>query len=79
MMRPRPNFGQARRSRVADLAQSRVALVVVCKRCRHEATLFPHRLVELGADNMVVADLPRRLRCRECKTRGEVQIRESAR
>lgn len=60
------HIGQSRgRSRVADLAASRVALVVVCKRCRHEAVLFPHRLVELGADRLAVADLPRRLRCRE--------------
>ncbi len=63
------------RARVADLAASRIALVVVCKRCRHEAVLFPHRLVELGADRLAVAELPRRLRCRECRTRGEVQIR----
>jgi hypothetical protein len=78
---PRIRFGDTSttRRRLGDLVAARVALVVVCKSCRHEAVLFPNRLAEQYGSAVLVSMLAARLRCAECKTRGSVQIRESVR
>jgi hypothetical protein len=78
---PRVRFGDtsSSRRRLSELVAARVALVVVCKRCRHEAVLFPNRLAEQHGSAAVVSTLAARMRCGACKSRGSVQIRESVR
>jgi hypothetical protein len=62
-----------------DLAVAKVALVAVCRRCRHQKVLFPYGLAErLGAD-FPVDRLAPRLRCTECRALGWVTLHDSVR
>jgi hypothetical protein len=62
-----------------DLAQTKLAVVAVCQRCRHRHLLFPLDLAERLGTNFLVADLPPRLRCTECKALGMAAIHPSVR
>jgi hypothetical protein len=62
-----------------DLAIAKVALVAVCRRCRHQKLLFPYGLAEQLGANFPVEDLARRLRCTECRALGMATLRESVR
>jgi hypothetical protein len=64
---------------IHDLACAKLALVAVCQRCRHRHLLFPLDLAErLGAD-FLLDQLPRRLRCTECKALGMAALQPSVR
>jgi ribosomal protein L44E len=80
-MRPGNRYGRAagKPRTLRDLAVAKVALVAVCRRCRHQKLLFPYGLAErLGAD-FPIDRLAPRLRCTECRALGRVTVHESVR
>jgi hypothetical protein len=64
---------------IRDLAKAKLAVDVVCRRCRHRQLLFPMSLAERVGADFPVAELPRRLRCTGCQARGWVAIHPSVR
>ena len=61
------------------MARAKLALVAVCKRCRHRQLLFPLDLAErLGAD-FLVDQLPQHLRCTDCRALGYANLQPSVR
>ena len=70
--------GQARRT-LGDLIASKSALVIICQQCKHRRLLFPPVLASRLGVNFPVVNLPRRLRCAECKRHGTANVHESSR
>lgn len=62
-----------------DLARAKLALVAVCKRCRHRSVLFPYSLAEKLGQHFPVGQLAQRLRCTECDALGWVTLHQSVR
>jgi hypothetical protein len=80
-MRPGNRYareGPARRT-LGDLIASKSALVAICQRCKHRRLLFPAVLANRLGENFPVVDLPRRLRCAECRRHGIAKVYESTR
>jgi hypothetical protein len=80
-MRPGNRYARQRQARrtLCDLIASKSALVAICRRCRHRRLLFPPVLASRLGENFPVVDLPRRLRCAECKRHGITKVYESTR
>jgi hypothetical protein len=80
-MRPGKRYAlqaEARRS-LGDLIASKSALVAICHSCKHRRLLFPAVLASRLGEKFPVVDLPRRLRCAECKRHGTAKVYESSR
>jgi hypothetical protein len=78
-MRPGNRYARETSSRtLGDLMNAKMALVVVCRRCKHRRILYPANLVERYGQQFRAIDLQPRLRCSSC--RGCVaNIHESSR
>jgi hypothetical protein len=64
---------------IRDLARAKLALVAVCQRCRHRQLLFPLDLAERVGPDFLVDQLPRRLRCTDCRALGYASLQPSVR
>ena len=78
----RPGSRYARETGVGrtlgQLVQSKIALVAVCRRCKHRRLLFPANLIDGFGENFPAIELRARLRCTQCRGRM-ANLHESAR
>ena len=63
---------------LGQLAQEKMALVVVCRRCKHRRVLYPRNLIERFGEHCPAITLRRWLRCTTCRARS-ANLHESAR
>jgi hypothetical protein len=54
---------------LGQLDESKMALVAICRRCKHQRVLFPARLIERFGEDFPATKLQTRLRCSECRGR----------
>jgi hypothetical protein len=57
---------------------ARMALVAVCRRCKHRAVLYPANLIPHYGEHQPAINLRPRLRCGQCRGRM-ANLHESAR
>jgi hypothetical protein len=63
---------------LGELADAKMALVAVCRRCKHRRVLFTANLIARFGENYPAIELRERLRCSNC--RGRVaNLHESSR
>ena len=63
---------------LGELVRSKMALVAVCRRCKHRRLLYPANLVLSFGEDFPAMELRKRLRCSGC--RGRVaNLHESSR
>jgi hypothetical protein len=70
--------GNDGRRTLADLMQRKIALVAVCRRCKHRRLLLPGQLAG-REETLTIADLRRRLRCSQCSGYGTANLHEATR
>jgi hypothetical protein len=63
---------------LGQLVQSKMALVAVCRRCKHRRVLFPASLIHRFGEDLPAIELRDRLRCSECRGRM-ANLHESSR
>jgi DNA-directed RNA polymerase subunit RPC12/RpoP len=63
---------------LGELVAAKIALVAVCRRCKHRRVLYPARLVARCAENFPAIELRERLRCTACRY-GSANLHESSR
>jgi hypothetical protein len=69
---------RAEQRKLGQLVDAKMALVAICRRCKHRRVLFPARYVERYGRDYPVIELRKLLRCSSC--RGRVaNLHESAR
>jgi hypothetical protein len=56
-----------------------MALVAICRRCKHRRLLFPAGLAERLGKTFTVVELRKRLRCGGCRGYGTANLHESTR
>jgi hypothetical protein len=79
-MRPGNRYAReaAARRTLADLANAKIELVAICRRCKHRRVLFTANLLARYGEGMSVRQLQQRLRCGSCG--GQVtNLQESSR
>ena len=57
---------------------SKTVLIIVCRRCKHESTLYPLDLIPRFGEDYLAINLRPRLRCGACRYR-DANIHEAAR
>jgi hypothetical protein len=63
---------------LGQLVCAKMALVAVCRRCKHQHTLFPANYIARFGEDYPAIELRKRLRCSSC--RGQMaNLHESAR
>jgi DNA-directed RNA polymerase subunit RPC12/RpoP len=55
-----------------------MALIAVCRQCKHRRVLFPANLITRYGEDFPVIELRKRLRCSDCRGRM-VNLHESSR
>jgi hypothetical protein len=67
----RPGNRYAREARISrtlgELADAKMALVAVCRRCRHRRVLFTANLIARYGETFPAIQLRERLRCSNCR------------
>ena len=63
---------------LGDLVRAKMALVAVCRHCKHRRTIFPANLIARFGESYPVIELRQRLRCTGCRTRM-ANLHESSR
>jgi hypothetical protein len=63
---------------LGELVAAKIALVAVCRRCKHRRVLFPARLAARYGENFPAIELRERLRCTACRY-GSANLHESCR
>ena len=79
-MRPGNRYGRepGLSRTLGQLVGAKIALVAVCRRCKHRRVLFPAALIERYGEDLPAIALRERLRCSNC--RGRVaNLHESSR
>ena len=79
-MRPGNQYARERgfSRTLGQLIDSKMALVAICRRCKHQRVLYPANLIErFGADCPAI-ELREHLRCSSCRGRM-ANLHESAR
>ncbi len=66
----RPGNRHNRGKSLGDVQRERLALVAVCRRCKHQHMLHLPLLIERFGDNAHAIDIQPRLRCGACGYRG---------
>jgi len=61
---------------LAQLVTAKMALVAVCRRCKHRRVLYPANLIPLYGENFPAIEL--RMRCTSCRGRM-ANLHESSR
>jgi hypothetical protein len=55
---------------LGDLAADKMALVAICRHCRHRRVLYMPRLIERLGAQLPALELRDRLRCQSCRGLG---------
>jgi len=79
-MRPGNRYareGSAART-LGELVAAKIALVAVCRRCKHRRVLYPARLIARYGESYPAIELRERLRCTACRY-GSANLHESSR
>jgi len=63
---------------LGQLVRAKMALVVVCRRCKHRRVLYPANLIARFGENCPGIELRTRLRCSSCRGRM-ANLHESSR
>jgi hypothetical protein len=63
---------------LGQLVSAKMALVAICRRCKHQRVLFPANYIERLGDNYPAIELRERLRCSCCHGRM-ANLHESSR
>jgi hypothetical protein len=63
---------------LGQLMDSKMALVAVCRRCKHRSVLYPRNLIPRFGEDCPAIELRQRLRCSACRY-GSANLHESAR
>jgi hypothetical protein len=63
---------------LGELMQAKMALVAVCRRCKHRRVLYPANLIPRFSETRAAIELRERLRCSSCRGRM-ANLHESAR
>ena len=63
---------------LGQLAAVKMALVAVCRRCKHRRVLYPANLIPLYGENFPATELRQRMRCTSCRGRM-ANLHESSR
>jgi DNA-directed RNA polymerase subunit RPC12/RpoP len=66
------------RRTLGELADATMALVAVCRRCKHRRVLYTANLIARFGGNYRAIELRERLRCSNCRGRA-VNLHESSR
>jgi hypothetical protein len=64
---------------LGQLVNEKMALVAICRRCKHQRVLYPASYIERFGGDCAAIDLRERLRCSSCGGLGQVNLYESAR
>jgi hypothetical protein len=63
---------------LGELVRAKMALVAVCRRCKHRRLLYPANLIPQFGDDFPAIELRQRMRCSGCRGRV-VNLHESSR
>jgi len=63
---------------LGQLVCAKMALVVVCRRCKHRRVIYPANLIARFAEDCPAIELRHRLRCSSCRGRM-ANLHESSR
>ena len=63
---------------LGQLVDSKMALVAICRRCKHQRVLYPTNFIERFGDGRPAIELREHLRCGNCRGRM-ANLHESAR
>jgi hypothetical protein len=63
---------------LGELVAAKIALVAVCRRCKHRRVLYPARLIARYGEHCPAIELRGRLRCTACRY-GSANLHESSR
>lgn len=63
---------------LGELVRTKIALVAVCRRCKHRRVLYPANLISRFGANFLAIELRNHLRCSACKYRA-ANLHESSR
>jgi len=63
---------------LGQLVDAKMALVAICRRCKHQRVLFPASYIERFGEDFPAIGLRERLRCRSCHGRM-ANLHESSR
>lgn len=63
---------------LGELVRTKIVLLAVCRRCKHESVVYPFALIPRLGEHCLVGDVHERLRCSRCKARM-VTLYEAAR
>jgi hypothetical protein len=78
----RPGNRYARESGIGrtlgELVQAKMALVAICRRCKHRSVLYPANFIPRFGTEFPAIELRHRLRCRGCRSRM-ANLHESSR
>jgi hypothetical protein len=55
---------------LGELIRARIALLAVCRRCRHESIVYPFALIPSLGEHCLAGEVARRLRCSACGARA---------
>jgi hypothetical protein len=64
---------------LGQLIDEKMALVAICRRCRHQRVLYPANFIERFGEHCPALELRQHLRCSSCRTRAMANLHESAR
>jgi hypothetical protein len=79
-MRPGNQYAreQGKGRTLGQLINSKMALVAICRRCRHQRVLYPANFIERFGEDCPAIALREYLRCRSCRS-CMANLHESAR
>jgi hypothetical protein len=63
---------------LGELVRAKMALVAICRRCKHRRVLYPAYLIARFGENCPAIELRGRLRCSSCRGRM-ANLHESSR
>jgi hypothetical protein len=63
---------------LGQLIDSKMALVAICRRCKHQRVLYPGNFIERFGEDCPAIALPEHLRCSSCHGRM-ASLQETAR
>jgi hypothetical protein len=78
IMRPDNRHARERHRTLGQLVNEKMALVAICRRCKHQRVLYPANYIPRFEEDCFAIELRERLRCTNCRGRT-ANLHESAR
>ena len=63
---------------LGEMVRAKMALVAVCRRCKHRRVLYPANLIQRYGEDFPAIELRQRMRCTSCRGRM-ANLHESSR